>query len=77
MTEQDGVTRDRESLTAADVVIVDASGSSYGVGFEVGYVRPYAWSRRPKWLLRQAIVARSTLPTGKAWKPRAANATRR
>jgi hypothetical protein len=25
-------------LTAADLVIADASGSSYGVGFEVGYV---------------------------------------
>ncbi|MEX2662802.1 MAG: nucleoside 2-deoxyribosyltransferase [Vicinamibacterales bacterium] len=38
LTEQDVFTRDLEWLTAADVVIADASGSSYGVGFEVGYV---------------------------------------
>jgi 2'-deoxynucleoside 5'-phosphate N-hydrolase len=30
--------RDVRWLESADVVIADASGSSYGVGFEVGYV---------------------------------------
>jgi nucleoside 2-deoxyribosyltransferase len=30
--------RDMRWLTAADVLIADASGSSYGVGFEVGYL---------------------------------------
>lgn len=30
--------RDIHWLTSADLVIADASGSSYGVGFEVGYV---------------------------------------
>jgi len=30
--------RDIAWLTSADVLIADASGSSYGVGFEVGYV---------------------------------------
>ena len=30
--------RDLEWLTSADVLIAEASGSSYGVGFEVGYV---------------------------------------
>jgi nucleoside 2-deoxyribosyltransferase len=38
LTEKDVFTRDMAWLTAADVVIADASGSSYGVGFEVGYV---------------------------------------
>jgi len=37
---RDGVVfaRDLEWLTHADVVVAEASGSSYGVGFEVGYV---------------------------------------
>ena len=30
--------RDIEWLEACDVLIADASGSSFGVGFEVGYV---------------------------------------
>ena len=30
--------RDMRWLTSADVLIADASGSSYGVGFEVGYL---------------------------------------
>jgi nucleoside 2-deoxyribosyltransferase len=30
--------RDVEWLTAADVLVAEASGSSFGVGFEVGYV---------------------------------------
>jgi hypothetical protein len=38
ITERDVFERDMEWLTAADVLIAEASGSSYGVGFEVGYV---------------------------------------
>ena len=38
LTEQDVYRRDIDWLTAADVVVAEASGSSYGVGFEVGYV---------------------------------------
>lgn len=30
--------RDLEWLNAADAVVAEASGSSYGVGFEVGYI---------------------------------------
>jgi hypothetical protein len=30
--------RDLEWLTSCDVLVAEASGSSYGVGFEVGYV---------------------------------------
>lgn len=38
LTERQVFERDIEWLHAADVVIAEASGSSYGVGFEVGYV---------------------------------------
>jgi nucleoside 2-deoxyribosyltransferase len=38
LTERDVFRRDLEWLTACDVLVAEASGSSYGVGFEVGYV---------------------------------------
>src|SRR5262245_55850334 len=38
LTERDVYSRDIEWLESCDVLIADASGSSYGVGFEVGYV---------------------------------------
>ena len=38
LTEREVFARDMQWLTAADVLIAEASGSSYGVGFEVGYV---------------------------------------
>ncbi len=38
LTEREVFARDMDWLTTADVVIAEASGSSYGVGFEVGYV---------------------------------------
>lgn len=38
LTERDVFERDMQWLTAADLVVAEASGSSYGVGFEVGYV---------------------------------------
>ncbi|MCU1385449.1 MAG: hypothetical protein JWL71_4146 [Acidobacteria bacterium] len=38
MTEGEVFRRDLEWLTACDVLVAEASGSSYGVGFEVGYV---------------------------------------
>jgi 2'-deoxynucleoside 5'-phosphate N-hydrolase len=38
LTEQEVFERDVRWLDAADLLIADASGSSYGVGFEVGYV---------------------------------------
>jgi 2'-deoxynucleoside 5'-phosphate N-hydrolase len=38
LTERAVFERDLEWLEQADVLIADASGSSYGVGFEVGYV---------------------------------------
>jgi len=38
LRDDDVFTRDLEWLTHADVVVAEASGSSYGVGFEVGFV---------------------------------------
>ena len=38
LCDVDVFTRDLEWLTHADVVVAEASGSSYGVGFEVGFV---------------------------------------
>jgi nucleoside 2-deoxyribosyltransferase len=38
LTNLDVFTRDLDWLTRADVVVAEASGSSYGVGFEVGFV---------------------------------------
>ena len=38
LSERDVFERDLGWLNAADLLIAEASGSSYGVGFEVGYV---------------------------------------
>jgi len=38
LSERDVYARDIEWLERCDALIADASGSSYGVGFEVGYV---------------------------------------
>jgi len=38
LTERDVFRRDLEWLASCDVLVAEASGSSYGVGFEVGYV---------------------------------------
>jgi hypothetical protein len=38
LTEGEVYRRDLDWLTRCDVLIAEASGSSYGVGFEVGYV---------------------------------------
>ena len=38
LTDRDVYARDLEWLTGADAIVAEASGSSYGVGFEVGFV---------------------------------------
>ena len=38
LTEEQVYRRDLDWLTSCDVLVAEASGSSYGVGFEVGYV---------------------------------------
>ena len=48
ITERDVFRRDLGWLSACDVLVAEASGSSYGVGFEVGYVlgRAHAGGQR-------------------------------
>jgi 2'-deoxynucleoside 5'-phosphate N-hydrolase len=38
LTDRDVYARDLAWLTSADAIVAEASGSSYGVGFEVGFV---------------------------------------
>ena len=38
LTEEEVYRRDVERLSTCDALVAEASGSSYGVGFEVGYV---------------------------------------
>ena len=38
LTEEDVYRRDIDWLSSCDALVAEASGSSYGVGFEVGYV---------------------------------------
>ncbi len=38
LTEREVYERDRRWLDACDAIVAEASGSTYGVGFEVGYV---------------------------------------
>src|SRR5215813_1867575 len=38
ITERDVFVRDLEWLSTCDVLVAEASGSTFGVGFEVGYV---------------------------------------
>jgi hypothetical protein len=38
LNERDVFVRDIQWLSSCDVLVAEASGSSYGVGFEVGYV---------------------------------------
>jgi nucleoside 2-deoxyribosyltransferase len=51
LSERDVYERDLEWLSRADVLIAEASGSSYGVGFEVGYFLANAGERGRHMLL--------------------------
>ena len=44
LTEREVYERDRRWLDACDAIVAEASGSTYGVGFEVGYVTGRAGS---------------------------------
>jgi hypothetical protein len=50
-TEAQIFQRDLAWLTACDVLVAEASGSSYGVGFEVGYILGRAASSRQQVVL--------------------------
>jgi 2'-deoxynucleoside 5'-phosphate N-hydrolase len=63
LTERAVFERDLQWLESADMIIAEASGSSYGVGFEVGYVlgRSNATSQRVLLLYdmqRRSMVSR-------------------
>ena len=67
LTERDVFRRDLEWLTACDVLVAEASGSSYGVGFEVGYVLGRAHASRQSVVLLYDVARRdkvSRLITG-------------
>jgi len=51
LTERDVYERDIAWLDACDVLVADASGSSFGVGFEVGYVLGRSSDSRQRVLL--------------------------
>lgn len=48
LSERDVFERDRRWLDACDALVAEASGSSYGVGFEVGYVTGRAAATRQR-----------------------------
>jgi hypothetical protein len=63
LTERDVYERDIEWLDACELLVAEASGSSYGVGFEVGYVLGRSGESGQRVLLlyeaaRQAQVSR-------------------
>ena len=67
LTERDVFGRDLEWLNACDVLVAEASGSSYGVGFEVGYVIGRAKSSGQRVVLLYDVARRdrvSRLITG-------------
>ena len=67
LTEGDVFRRDLAWLTACDVLVAEASGSSYGVGFEVGYVLGRARESRQRVVLVYDVSRRdkvSRLITG-------------
>jgi hypothetical protein len=58
LTERDVFDRDIRWLDACDILVAEASGSSYGVGFEAGYILGRAHeSRQRVVLLYQATRA--------------------
>ncbi len=67
LTEGDVFRRDLGWLAQCDVLVAEASGSSYGVGFEVGYVLGRAHASRQRVVLlydRRRRHAISRLITG-------------
>jgi nucleoside 2-deoxyribosyltransferase len=61
LTERDVFRRDLKWLTACDVLVAEASGSSYGVGFEVGYVLGRARASGQRVVLLYDVARRDTV----------------
>ena len=67
LTEREVFRRDLQWLTSCDVLVAEASGSSYGVGFEVGYVLGRAHASGQRVVLLYDVARRdkiSRLVTG-------------
>ena len=61
ITEAQVFTRDLDWLTRCDVLVAEASGSSYGVGFEVGYILGRAHSSGQRVVLLYDAARRDTV----------------
>jgi nucleoside 2-deoxyribosyltransferase len=61
LTEADVYRRDLGWLTSCDVLVAEASGSSYGVGFEVGYVLGRAGTTGQKAVLLYDVARRGAV----------------
>ena len=74
LTEEQVYRRDLDWLSCCDVLVAEASGSSYGVGFEVGYVigRARATGQRAKAAGPSSRVALILLHAS-AFRPRSVN----
>jgi nucleoside 2-deoxyribosyltransferase len=61
LTEPDVYARDLQWLSSCDVIVAEASGSSYGVGFEVGYVLGRARETRQRVVLLYDTARRDAI----------------
>src|SRR5437016_2121227 len=61
LTEQDVYARDLDWLSQCEVIVAEASGSSYGVGFEVGYVLGRASRTRQRVVLLYDAARRGAI----------------
>jgi len=61
ITEHEVFRRDLKWLTACEVLVAEASGSSYGVGFEVGYVLGRAQASGQRVVLLYDITRRDKI----------------
>ncbi len=61
ITERDVFRRDLDWLTRCDVLVAEASGSSYGVGFEVGYILGRAGTSGQRVVLLYDAARRNTV----------------
>jgi nucleoside 2-deoxyribosyltransferase len=61
LTEEQVYRRDLDWLSRCDVLVAEASGSSYGVGFEVGYVLGRARATGQRVVLLYDAARRNTI----------------
>jgi 2'-deoxynucleoside 5'-phosphate N-hydrolase len=61
ISEREVYERDRRWLDACDAIVAEASGSSYGVGFEVGYVTGRAASSGQRIFVLYDAASRHTV----------------